>query len=142
MPYHLFAQDELIPWYVRSGLVHWLFRPFDALRDLLEPGSRPYYRDHGTARGRRPVGKLEPRARAFQQRLGNEEAEAHADMLVELLRVPAMARAGGDERLAELFEHAWREAFAVVGDLDPDFGIGPIRHDVDLARGEIDGILH
>ena len=53
-----------------------------------------------------------------------------------------MAGTRGDEGLAELFQHIRREALAVIGDLDPDFVLRPARLDLDLAPGEVDGVLH
>src|ERR1700722_11843587 len=42
---------------------------------LLEIGTGPAYPHAGALRGRRPVGENELRARAFQQGLGDEQAE-------------------------------------------------------------------
>ena len=80
------------------------------------------------------------RAGALEQGLGDEEAEAEAAGLA-VAAVVAGAAAGGDIGLADAVDDAGGEARAVVDDGDGDLVGVPVGADLDLALGEIDGVL-
>src|SRR5258707_590490 len=100
----------------------------------LEDGIWPAYRDRrAAAAAGAAVAEDHRRAGALQQRLGDENAQAHMSFL-------ALARR--NEGRSQFVEQRLREARPVVGDLDLRPLARPARDDGDFAPCERDGVLH
>src|SRR3954467_13922911 len=91
----------------------------------------------------RPVGERNPGPGPFEQRLGDEETQSHALVLVRrrALLGEAVPLSGGDEGIAEPVDDGLRKARPVVPDRDHNLLRGPSRLDDDLPFGEIGRIL-
>src|SRR5260370_14912871 len=99
----------------------------------LEDGIWPAHDNGGTPRSVAAIAETDRGASAFQQRLGDENAQPHVTFLT-------LAR--GNEGRAELVEQRFGEAWPGVRVLDlGPFG-GPTRSDEDLAMGEGHRVLH
>src|SRR6516165_6895716 len=91
----------------------------------------------GPAVRERAVLKVERRARALQQGLGDEEAQPQAARLA----VAALSATVGDIGLADPVHDLRGKARTVIGDGDGDILTAPGGGDLDPLVGEIDGVL-
>src|SRR6185369_1791805 len=95
-------------------------------------GGGPIPRDAHAGAALAAIPEREAGAVAPQQRLGDEEAEAHMAALVFARR---------NIRFSEAVEQERGKARTVVGDLDFDLGRTPARIDMDGAAGELGRVL-
>src|SRR5262245_31230843 len=103
----------------------------------MHPNDRPTVR-------KRPVLEIEPRPGAFQQRLGDEEAEPEAARFMPgriALGALALAPAAGDIGLADPLHDLRSKAGTVVGNGDGNLLPAPGGGDLDPLVGEVDGVL-
>src|ERR1700722_14682281 len=104
----------------------------------LEIGTIPAHLHDRAALGELTVLQREPRARALEQRLGDEKAEPEPGVLVGGALAPAAA---GDERLAHAVHDIRRKARTVVVDRDPDLVAAPVGLDLHPLAREINRVL-
>src|SRR5262245_39588468 len=110
----------------------------------LEIAPLPVHPNDRPAVGKRPVLEIERRPRAFEQRLGNEEAEPEtAGFLAARIAVGALtlAPATGDIGLADPLHDLRRKAGAVVGNGDGYLPTAPGGRDLDPLMREVDGVF-
>src|SRR5262245_19377569 len=125
----------------------WVNGPYGSGRKrhgALEIAPLPVHPNDRPADRKRPVLEIERRPRAFQKRLGNEEAEPEAAGFMTArigVRSLALAPAAGDIRFADPLHDLGSKAGTVVGNDDGNLLPAPGGGDLDPLVREIDGVL-